>query len=300
MPGILVTGVPGQVGTELLRRARPEHKHLDFRGLSIGELDITDADAVAAAIRGYDLVVNAAAYTAVDQAESDRERAHAVNALGPGNLAAACASAGIPIIQISTDYVFDGTKDGPWEEDDPVSPISVYGASKEAGERAVRDAHDGHVILRTSWLYAAHGHNFVRTMLRLGRERKSLRVVDDQVGAPTAAGDVAAAIVAIADRLLAGDGGPFGTYHYTAQGQTTWRGFADAIFACAEPRWGCRPSVEPIRTRDFPTPAARPANSVLACERITRVFDPPRRPWRAALEDVMAELLDQETVKGQA
>lgn len=298
MPRILVTGVPGQVGTELLRRPRPAS--LEVRGFTIDELDITDAEAVAAAVRGFDLVVNAAAYTAVDQAESDQEAAYAVNARAPGHLASACASAAIPIIHISTEYVFDGTKEGPWQEDDPVSPLSVYGASKEAGERAVRAAHDDHVILRTSWLYAAHGHNFARTMLRLGRERKSLRVVDDQVGAPTAAGDVAAAILVIAGRLLAERGGLFGTYHYAAEGQTTWRGFADAIFACAEPRWGWRPSVEPIRTQDFPTAAARPANSVLACERITRVFDPPRRPWRAALEDVMAELLDQETVKGQA
>lgn len=298
MPGILVTGVPGQVGTELLRRPRPAR--MDIQGLTIDQLDITDAEAVAAAVRDADLVVNAAAYTAVDRAESDRERAFEVNARGPGNVAAACATRGIPLIHISTEYVFDGAKDGPWEEDDPVDPLSVYGASKEAGERAVRAAHDGHVILRTSWLYAAHGHNFVRTMLRLGQERESLRVVDDQVGAPTAAGDVAAAILVIAGRLLAGDDRRFGTYHYASMGQTSWCGFADAIFECAETRWGWRPRVEPIRTVDYPTPAARPANSVLACDRISKAFDPPRRSWRTALEDVMTELLDRETVGGQA
>ncbi len=180
MSRILVTGVPGQVGTELLRQARP--RDLDFQGFTIDQLDITDAEAVAAAVRGFDLVVNAAAYTAVDQAETDRALAFDVNARAPGILAAACAASAIPIIHVSTDYVFDGAKEGPWDEDDAVGPISVYGASKEAGERAVRAAHDGHVILRTSWLYAAHGHNFVRTMLRLGRERECLRVVDDQVG----------------------------------------------------------------------------------------------------------------------
>ncbi len=298
MSRILVTGVPGQVGNELLRRSRPEV--MDLQGFTMEQLDITDAAAVAAVVPDFDLVVNAAAYTAVDQAESDRELAYAVNARGPGNLAAACAANTIPLIHISTEYVFNGSKPDPWEEDDAVDPLSVYGASKEAGERAVRDAHEAHVILRTSWLYAAHGHNFVRTMLRLGQEHESLRVVDDQVGAPTAAGDVAAAILVVAERLLAGDTGKFGTYHYTAQGHTSWCGFADAIFASAEARWGWRPSVEPIRTVDYPTPAARPANSVLACEKITRVFDPPRRPWRMALEDVMAELLDQNTAGVQA
>lgn len=298
MSRILVTGVPGQVGNELLRRSRPEV--MDLQGFTMEQVDITDAAAVAAVVPDFDLVVNAAAYTAVDQAESDRELAYAVNARGPGNLAAACAANTIPLIHISTEYVFNGSKPDPWEEDDAVDPLSVYGASKEAGERAVRDAHEAHVILRTSWLYAAHGHNFVRTMLRLGQEHESLRVVDDQVGAPTAAGDVAAAILVVAERLLAGDTGKFGTYHYTAQGHTSWCGFADAIFASAEARWGWRPSVEPIRTVDYPTPAARPANSVLACEKITRVFDPPRRPWRMALEDVMAELLDQNTAGVQA
>lgn len=298
MPRILVTGVPGQVGTEILRRSRPQD--LDVRGLTMDQLDITNVSAVAAAVREFDLVVNAAAYTAVDQAESDSKLAYEVNARAPGSLAAACADNGIPLIQISTEYVFNGAKDGPWEEDDAVGPLSVYGASKEAGERAIRAAHDGHVILRTSWLYAAHGHNFVRTMLRLGQERKNLRVVDDQVGAPTAAADVAAAILVIAGRLLAGDGGLFGTYHYTAAGQTTWCGFADAIFERAEARWGWRPTVEPIQTVDYPTPAARPANSILACDKITKVFDPPRRPWRTALDEVMTELLDQQTVGGHA
>jgi len=295
---ILVTGVLGQVGSELMRRSWPGV--MDIQGSTMDQLDITDEGAVAVAVRDFDLVVNAAAYTAVDQAESDRELAYEVNAQGPGNLAAACAANAIPLIHISTEYVFNGAKEGPWEEDDAVDPLSVYGASKEAGERAVRNAHDRHVIVRTSWLYAAHGHNFVRTMLRLGQERKSLRVVDDQVGTPTAAGDVAATILVIARRLLAGDDGHFGTYHYTAKGQTSWCGFADAIFEGVEARWGWRPSVEPIRTVDYPTPAARPANSILACDKITRVFGPPRRSWRAALEEVMTELLEQQTVGGQA
>lgn len=203
----------------------------------------------------------------MDRAETERDAAWAANCDGAAHIAASCRDMGIPLIHISTDYVFDGTKGGPYREDDPVNPLSVYGASKEAGERAVRDALREHVILRTAWVYSAHGHNFVKTMLRLAAECPALRVVADQTGAPTAAADLAAAIAHIATQIGAGNTA-WGTYHFTGAGAVTWHGFAEAIFARAE-RWrGPKPRVEAIATAEYPTPARRPANSVLDCARI--------------------------------
>ena len=288
---LLVTGAGGQVGTELLRRS--EAAGFSVKGLTRADLDISDPDAVSAAVReaAPRFLVNAAAYTAVDKAESEPDAAFAVNRDASGHLAAAAAAAGIPLIHISTDYVYDGTKAGAWVESDPVSPLGVYGASKEAGERAVCDALDAHVILRTSWVYAAHGGNFVKTMLRVGAERDALRVVDDQHGAPTFAGDIADAILTIAQRI---DGGTqaWGTYHYTAEGQTTWHGLAEAIFARAERVWSRRPTVEAIPTSEYPTPAKRPVNSVLDCSAVAAAFGVPRRPWQAGLEEVLGDLLE--------
>ncbi|MCW5700349.1 MAG: dTDP-4-dehydrorhamnose reductase, partial [Rhodospirillales bacterium] len=258
---IVLTGAGGQIGRELMVAATSAG--LDIRGFDRAALDITDAKAVKAAIAGADILINAAAYTAVDDAESNPDQAHAVNAIAPGILAKACADQRIPLIHISTDYVFDGTKTTPWREDDPIHPINVYGASKAGGEMAVRNALHAHIILRTSWIYASHGRNFVRTMVRIGKERPTLNVVDDQVGTPTAAKDIAAAILVIARRLSNSDKDLYGTYHYTAAGKTTWCAFAETIFQYAEQGWGRRPRVLPIATRDYPTPASRPANSVL-------------------------------------
>ena len=289
MARLLVTGCKGQVGVELMRRA-PLRDHAVVGG-DLPELDITDAAAVAAALDGCAALINAAAYTAVDRAEAEPERANAVNATGPRVLAAACAARGVPLLHISTDYVFDGSKPGAWVEDDPVGPLGVYGASKAAGEAAVREICPEHLVLRTSWVYAAHGGNFVHTMLRLGAERDEVRVVDDQIGAPTAAGDIAEALLIIAGAFTRGDRDRFGTFHYAAEGATSWAGFADAIFDDAARVWGRRPVVTRIPTAAFPTPARRPVNSVLDCTRITAAFAPPRRPWRDALTEVMAEIV---------
>jgi len=291
---ILVLGSAGQLGFELLRAPLPAGWSLI--GRTRGELDITDPAAIRGAIGEVapDLVVNAAAYTAVDRAEAEADRAYAANATAPGQIAAACAERGAMLVHVSTDYVFDGRKTGPYVETDPVNPLGVYGASKEAGERAVRAALDHHVILRTAWVYGAHGHNFVKTMLRLGAERDRLSVVADQRGCPTAAADIATAILGVACRLAAGkqpgEALPWGTYHFVGAGETTWHGFAEAIFEIAAAALGRRPVVQAITTAEYPTPAQRPANSVLDCTRFRQAFgiDPP--PWQASLGTVLQEL----------
>lgn len=288
---LLVLGAGGQVGRELCRLAWPDGWEIaafDRQGL-----DITEREAVFAGVARErpDIVVNAAAYTAVDRAESEREAAWAGNCTGPANLAAACRDAAIPLIHISTDYVFDGTKSGPYREDDPVAPLGAYGASKEAGERVVRDALAEHVILRTAWVYSAHGHNFVKTMLRLASERPALRVVADQIGSPTSAVDIAAAIGAIVGQLGTGNR-RWGTYHFVGGGAVSWHGFAEAIFALAEPWRGRPPLVEAIATADYPTPARRPANSLLDCTKIGGAFGIVPRPWREALAEVIREIYE--------
>ena len=286
---LLVLGSGGQVGRELCQL--PWSAGYALAGFDRAEVDITQPAAVSAAVARErpDIVINADAYTAVDRAESEPEAAWAGNCTGPANLAAACAEAGIPLIHISTDYVFDGTKSGLYREDDPVAPLGVYGRSKEAGDRAVREALASHVILRTAWVYSAYGHNFVKTMLRLADEQPVLRVVADQTGSPTSAADVAAAIAAIAQQLAAGNR-HWGTYHCTAAGAATWHGFAEAIFAEARPWRGPPPPVEAIATADYPTPARRPANSRLDCTKIHEAFGIRLRPWRAALAEVIREI----------
>jgi len=290
-PKILVTGANGQVGWELMRRA--EKFGVIAVGTERAELDITNASAIDAVIKpeAFDVVVNAAAYTAVDKAESEPDKAYAVNRDGPAHLAAACARANIPLIHISTDYVFDGTKHGAYVEDDPVNPINVYGASKAAGEQAVRELLDRHIILRTSWVYGVHGHNFVKTILRLAQERDELRVVADQWGCPTAAGDIAEVILGIVRRI--GEEGEiaWGTYHYCGEGKTNWCEFAEAVVAGTAEYSGCKVQIHPISTAQYPTPAKRPANSVLNCDKariFSNVFTIPR--WRIALQCVIDEL----------
>jgi dTDP-4-dehydrorhamnose reductase len=254
-------------------------------------LDITRREAVFASVAGErpNIVINAAAYTAVDRAESEPAAAWDANCAGPAHIAAACRESGIPLIHISTDYVFDGTKIGPYRENDPVSPLGVYGASKEAGERAVRTALREHIILRTAWVYSAHGHNFVKTMLRLADTHAVLRVVADQTGSPTGAAEVAGAIARIAGQVIDGNAA-WGTYHFTGAGAVTWHGFAEAIFEIAREWRGPPPLVEAIATADYPTRARRPANSVLDCSRVAAAFGVEPRSWRAALAEVIAEL----------
>jgi dTDP-4-dehydrorhamnose reductase len=294
---LLVLGAGGQVGHELCRLAWPA----DYRlaAFDRAEIDITRQEAVAAAANRErpDIVINAAAYTAVDRAESEPDAAWAGNCAGPGYLAAACRTAGIPLIHISTDYVFDGSKKEAYREDDPVNPLGVYGHSKEAGDRAVREALAEHVILRTAWVYSAHGHNFVKTMLRVAAERPVLRVVADQIGSPTSAADIAGAIAAIVQRLAAGDR-RWGTYHFAGSGAVTWHGFAEAIFEMAAPWRGAPPQVEAITTAEYPTPARRPANSVLDCSRIGNAFGVVPRPWRDALAEVIRELYESASPPG--
>lgn len=284
---VLVTGITGQVGGALARRAPPPG--VEWLPAGRDRLDLAAPGGIAAAVAALapDAVVNPAAYTAVDAAETDCDTAYRVNRDGPAALAEACAARGIPLIHLSTDYVFDGGGSRPYRPDDPVAPLGVYGASKEAGEQAVRSAHGDHVILRTAWVYAAEGKNFVNTMLRVGAERDELRVVADQHGTPTPAGDIADAVAAILAARLAGTA-VRGTFHYTSGGATTWHGLAEAVFRRAERHWGRRPTVQAITTAEYPTPARRPAYSVLDNSAIDAALGgAPRRSWEAALEAVL-------------
>jgi len=282
---LLVFGFSGQVATALRR--------LSGFGLDVVPLDRTEADLrqpadCADRVAGCDAdaVINAAAYTAVDTAESDERLAMLVNGAAPGAMAEAAASRGLPFLHISTDYVFDGSGSRPWREDDPVGPLGAYGRSKLAGERAVMAAGGQAVILRTSWVFAAHGQNFLRTMLRVGAERPRLTVVDDQHGGPTAAADIADALVTIARALTAGQGAT-GIFHFSGRPATTWHGFAREIFARAGlPQ---SPELVPIRTADWPTPAARPANSVLDCTKIAAAYGIEQPDWRRSLDRALAE-----------
>jgi dTDP-4-dehydrorhamnose reductase len=288
---ILVFGAAGQVGHELRQRAAPHGVRLV--GLTHAEVDITEAAAVSRAVERHRpaVIVNAAAYTAVDKAESDAQSAFAVNAEGPRILASAAREVGASIIQLSTDYVFDGAKPSPYLEDDAVGPVSAYGRSKEAGERAVRAAIERHVILRTAWIYAAHGHNFMRTMLRLCAERDVVRVVADQHGTPTAAADIADAVLSVTVRIMR-DKPAFGTFHLTNSGRTTWYGFASRIFATIAARGRKVPRLEAITTAEYPTPARRPAMSVLDCGKIAGAYGIRLRSWEGALEEVLSPLLE--------
>lgn len=292
---VLVTGADGQVGTELA--AKSGAHGFSVLALSRSALDITDAEAIGRAIANHnpDIVINAAAYTAVDKAESEPEGANAVNATGPGLLGSACQSAGIPLFHISTDYVFDGSGERAWREDDLVNPLGAYGRSKADGETAVRQATERHIILRTAWVFSAHGSNFVKTMLRLAAEKDRLSIVDDQSGNPTSATDIARVLLYIAssciDQLQAGKEPPWGTYHFSNAGVTSWCGFARAIMAGSLRRGGPSVPVTPITTAEYPTPAKRPANSVLDCDKLKTIFGIETRPWQEALDDVLDQLV---------
>ncbi|WP_406857194.1 dTDP-4-dehydrorhamnose reductase [Alsobacter sp. KACC 23698] len=288
---ILILGGGGQVGLELQRFGWPQGVRLHAPGRDA--LDITDEAAVERALAGgnYAAVINAAAYTAVDKAEQEVGAAWRVNALAPALLAAAAARAGAPLVQVSTDYVFDGAADRPYEVGDPVAPLGVYGASKEGGEQAVRTAHPRHAIVRTAWVVSPHRANFVKTMLRLASERAALRVVDDQRGTPTVAGDLAAALATIALRLAQDPAAPGGTFHFANAGDVTWRGLAAEIMAQSARRGGPSVPVAGIATAEFPTPARRPRNSRLSTARIEADYGVRPRPWRAALGDVLDHLI---------
>ena len=294
---VLVVGANGQVGYELRRARWPAG--VDVFGPLRPQLDLekpATIDAVFARGERYDIVINAAAYTAVDRAESEPERAFAVNRDGAGSLAIAAARCGAALITLSTDYVFDGRSSRPYVEGDSVAPINVYGRSKAEGEAAQRAAVARHLILRTSWVYGVHGANFVKTMLRLGAGRDDVRVVADQHGAPTAAVDIASAIVVLVSRISDGQfdrDSHWGTYHLAGGGATTWAGFAERIFAYQNLATGRRPRVCPITTADYPTPAQRPANSRLDSSWIAARLGIVCPPWEASLDLVLKELVGQ-------
>ncbi|MCB2128936.1 MAG: dTDP-4-dehydrorhamnose reductase [Rhodobacteraceae bacterium] len=283
---ILSFGTTGQLAIELARH-RPGWAELTALGRD--RADLTDPAACAAAVTAHRpaLVINAAAYTAVDQAETDAATARTVNAESPGAMARAAAAIGAPILHVSTDYVFDGSSTRPWREDDPTGPLGVYGRTKLEGEGAIAAAGGDFVILRTAWVFSAHGRNFVKTMLRLGAERDTLSIVADQRGGPTPAADIAGALWTVADAFRAGRGRP-GIFHYCGAPTVSWADFAEAVFAAAQlPR---KPAIIRIATADYPTPATRPANSALDCARILAAYGIAQPDWRAGLRAVMTEL----------
>jgi dTDP-4-dehydrorhamnose reductase len=291
---ILLLGANGQLGQELLRALAPLGTIVATTrsgALPDGSAcDVADFDRPGLLTALLDhvqpvVVVNAAAYTAVDRAEDDRAAAFRANAEAPGVLARWCAQTGAALVHYSTDYVFDGQATRPYREDDATAPLGVYGASKLAGEDAIRAAGGRHLIFRTSWVYAQHSVNFLRTMLRVGADRDVLRVVADQIGAPTSA----ALIANVTAHVLRQGGGSSGTWHLTATGETSWHGFAEAIFAEAVTRGVLpyAPSVEPITTAEYPTPARRPAYSRLDVSRLQADFGLELPSWQADLSKVM-------------
>ena len=291
---ILLTGGGGQVGQALQALAWPGD--VTLLAPSRAELDLGDRESIrrwVGAAGKLDGILNSGAYTAVDRAEADISAAWAVNARAPALLAQAAREADIPLVQVSTDYVFDGAKPSPYVESDPVGPVGVYGASKAAAELAVAAAGIRHVIVRTSWVVSATGSNFVKTMLRLGAERPQLGVVADQRGAPTAAGDLAQALRLVMLRHLEDRSAPGGVFHFANAGETTWHGVAAHVFAAAA--LGRRaPELKPIATADYPTPARRPANSRLDASRFIAAYGLAPRPWREAVDEIVAALLQEQ------
>lgn len=289
---VLQFGRSGQLGTELVAVLS---RNPDIRATVLGrdEADFTDPSGIENAILkagALDLVINAVAYTAVDRAEQEETLAYRVNAEAMDAMARACAARGVPLIHVSTDYVYDGAKSSPYVESDPTGPLNAYGRSKLAGENFIRDRLPAHVILRTSWVYSAWGRNFMTTMLRLGAERDEVPVVDDQFGAPTSARDLAEAIATIARRIT-GPMPQFGTYHYADAGETSWHGFAAEIFRQA----GLKARAVPIPATEYPTPARRPANSRLDATKISRIFGIHPPAWQTSLAGVLAGMEEKRT-----
>ncbi len=286
---ILLTGRNGQVGWELERSLAGLGEVSAF---DVSSMDLAVPDQIVARVREIkpDVIVNAAAYTAVDAAEQEPELAMAINGTAPGVLAEEAKRLGSLLVHYSTDYVFDGTKDGPYAEDDATGPIGAYGRSKLAGEEAVRAACKRHVILRTAWVYGVHGGNFVKTMLRVGAERPELKVVGDQVGSPSFAVDIARAVLAVVSNIVTrpDDRDLYGTFHCSGAGSTSWHGFACKIFDLAAPHLGKRPVVREITTAEYPTPARRPANSRLSSDKLKAFHGASMRPWEEALAAMLS------------
>jgi len=288
---ILIFGHKGQLGIDLMRFAGD--RGIDISGVDLPDCDITDAGDIHRVLDHcgpVTTVINAAAYTAVDLAEDNADLAYAVNRDGASRLAAACRQRDLPFIHISTDYVFGGMQTRPYQPDDPVGPQGVYACSKAEGEDAVREQCANHLIVRVSWLFGLYGNNFVKTMLRLGRENETVRVVDDQIGSPTYAGDLARTLIQIAERMNRSFS-DWGTYHYCNRGAMTWYAFARKIFSLVRPYEDLSvKEVVPILSVHYPTPAPRPHYSVLDCSSFDATFELDRRPWDEALKEMLSRL----------
>jgi len=289
---LLIIGSKGQLGSEL--EIECKRNEFSYLGLDLPEFNITDPFQVEKTFTDFkpSIVINASAYTNVDKAETEQEIAFAVNSDGPANLAVSCDKNRIPIIHISTDYVFDGTKGQPYAESDTVSPLGVYGKSKEQGESKLRSILTRHIILRTSWLYGTYGNNFVKTMLKLGKEKEIIKVVSDQYGCPTCAADLSEAVVDISKQITQNLEIAWGTYHYCGLGITTWHEFAKEIFKIAGQYQNYKvSSVEAITTAQYPTRAKRPPFSALDCSMIKNRFGINTKPWQKSLEKTINRIL---------
>ncbi|MBV7554919.1 dTDP-4-dehydrorhamnose reductase [Pseudomonas sp. PDM28] len=285
---VLINGRNGQVSHELQRRLGAVGELIV---LGRDQLDLAQPDQIRRQVQNIrpDLIINAAAHTAVDLAESEPQAAFAINAIAPGILAEEALALDIPLIHYSTDYVFDGLKAEPYNEDDRPNPLGVYGKSKLAGEQAIRDVQGKHLILRTSWVYSTHGRNFLLTMQRLLQEKPELRVVADQIGAPTWAGTIANSTLALIEHWQANEVANWGTYHLTAKGETSWFGFAQAIGEALRQQGKPCATLLPIPSSDYPTPAARPLNSRLDCSRLQRDWGVSQPDWQTALRECLTE-----------
>lgn len=289
MAKFLITGAKGQVGYCLTQQLQGKHEIL---AVDRDELDITDQSVVKNAVENFrpDVIINAAAHTAVDRAETEIELSEAINVKGPQYLAEAAKNVGAAILHISTDYVFDGQREGKYKETDATEPQGVYGKTKLAGEQAVANSNDKFIVLRTAWVFGEHGNNFVKTMLRLAKTRDTLGLVADQIGGPTYSGDIAASLIQIAEKIIAGEDVQYGIYHFTGEPYISWCDFAKAIFdeAVSQNVLEKSPLVNAITTADYPTPAKRPANSCLDLTKIQQVFGIQPSDWKKALKNIQA------------
>ena len=289
MARFLITGANGKVGYCLTQQLKDKHEIL---AVDRNELDITDQSAVKNAVENFrpDVIINAAAHTAVDSAETEVELSEAINVKGPQYLAEAAKNVDAAILHISTDYVFDGQREGKYKETDATDPQGVYGKTKLEGEQAVAKANDKFIVLRTAWVFGEHGNNFVKTMLRLAKTRDTLGVVADQIGGPTYAGDIAAALIHISERIINNLNVEYGIYHFSGEPYVSWCDFAKMIFteAVSQNVLKRAPLVNSITTADYPTPAKRPANSCLDLTKIQQVFGIQPSNWQKALKNIKA------------
>jgi len=290
---LLLFGANGQVGSEIATQARS--KGIELTACTRAQVDIAQQESIADIISASkpSIVINAAAYTAVDKAETEQEQDDAINAQAPGYIATICASAGIPLLHISTDYVFDGSQDHAYKENDPPQPINHYGKSKLQGEQAIRKVHTQHIILRTSWVFGATGNNFVKTIIRLAQEREQLKIVDDQWGCPTSASSIAKALIDISSAIDAGSD-RWGTYHFCGAPPTTWYKFTQKIVSIAQDFMTLKlQELLPIKTEEYPTPAKRPKYTVMQCDKIAQDFGIQSPDW----EQNLIELFEREAFK---